>query len=120
GEAAVVGVVRHLAPDLGREDVALARMGREDLTPGGLGGAAAIDVGGVEEVDPGIEGGLGAGAGLLELDPAGVGEPGAEGDLRYLEVRTAQLAKTHVSPSSRGVSARGSTRSGCSAAPGWR
>ncbi len=102
GEAAIVRVVGHLPPDLGGEDVAVARAAGEDLPPGGLGGAAAVDVGGVEEVDADLEGGVGAGAGLVGLDAAGVGQPRPEGDLRYLEVRTAELAITHGSPSSRG------------------
>ncbi len=50
----------------------------EDLTPGGLGRAAPVDVRGVEEVDAGVERRLGAGARLLELDPPGVGEPRPE------------------------------------------
>jgi hypothetical protein len=85
GEAAIVRVVGHLAEHLGRQDVAVARPAGEDLPPGGLGGAAAVDVGGVEEVDAGLEGGVGAGAGLVGLDAARVGQPGSEGDLRYLE-----------------------------------
>ena len=71
----------------------------EDLAPGGLGRAAPVDVGGVEEVDAGVERRLGAGARLLELDPAGVGEPRAERDLRDFEVRAAEFAISHCDSS---------------------
>ena len=70
GEAPVVGVVGHLAPHLGREDVGVTRAAREDLAPRRLGCAAAVDVGGVEEVDSGLEGRIGTGASLLERDAA--------------------------------------------------
>src|SRR3954466_12077340 len=92
---AVVRVVGHLAPDLRGQHVLEPRAGCEDLAPRGLGGAAPVDVGGVEEVDAGLEGGVGAGAGLVELHAARVGEPGAEGDLRDLQVRGAELAISH-------------------------
>ena len=61
---ALVGV-RHLAAHLGGEDVGVAGMRREDLAPRRLGHAAAVHVGSVEEVDPSVERGLGADAGLL-------------------------------------------------------
>ena len=68
----------------------------EDLAPGRLRRARAVDVGGVEEVDAGVEGGPGAGLGLVALHPGPVGEPGAERDLRDLEVRIAELAELHA------------------------
>ena len=79
GEAAVG--LRHREEDLGGEDVGAAVEVLQDLAPRRLGGAAAVDVGGVEEVDAGLEGRLGAGLGLLALHPGPVGEPGAERDL---------------------------------------
>jgi hypothetical protein len=95
-QAAVVLVVRHLTPDLRRQDVRVARAAREDLAPRALGRAAAVDVRRVEEVDADVEGGVRAGARLVERDAAGVGEPGAERDLRDLEIRGAELAVAHV------------------------
>ena len=76
GEAAVG--LRHREENLGRQDVGAAVEVLEDRSPGRLRGALAVDVGSVEEVDVGFEGGLGAGLGLVSLDPGAVGEPGAE------------------------------------------
>jgi len=67
----------------------------EDLTPRGLRRARAVDVGGVEERDAGVKGGLGAGPGLLGLDAPGVGKSGAEGDDGHLQVGGAEGAVTH-------------------------
>jgi hypothetical protein len=67
----------------------------EDLAPGGLGRALAVGIGGVEEIDPCVERGLGAGAGLLLGHAAGIGQPGAEGDLRDLEIGAAEFAEPH-------------------------
>jgi hypothetical protein len=64
-------------------------MSGEDLSPSRLGRAPAVDVGGVEEVDAGLEGRLGASARLLGLDAAGVGEPRPERDLGDLQIRAA-------------------------------
>ena len=80
----------HREVDLGGEDVVLADEVREDLAPGRLGGPHAVDVGGVEEVDPGVERGAGAGLGVLALDPGPVCEPGAQRDLRDLDPRLAE------------------------------
>jgi len=70
----------------------------EDLTPRGLRRALAVDVGGVEERDAGVKGGLGAGRGLLGLDAPGVGKSGAEGDDGHLQVGGAEGAVTHGVP----------------------
>ncbi len=84
--------------ELGREDVLLARVLAEDLAPGALGRALAVDVRGVEEVDPGLERRPRAGFGVLALDAAGVGEPGAERDLAHLEVAAAEPPSIHADP----------------------
>ena len=47
----------------------------QNLTPRRLGRATPVGVGGVEEVDTGIERGVGTGTGLLSLHTAGVGQP---------------------------------------------
>ena len=78
GQAAVVGIVRHLPPHLGGEDVRVPRTAGEDLTPCRFGRAPAVDVGRVKEVDPGFEGRVGTGPRLVGLDPARVGQPGAQ------------------------------------------
>jgi hypothetical protein len=97
-QAAVGWVVRHLAPHLGRQHIGAPRATSEDLPPGRLGCAAAIDVGGVEEVDAGLERGVGARAGLLEPHAAREGQPRAKGDLRDLQVRGAKPAVSHDAP----------------------
>ena len=93
GEAAARLV--HREEELRGEDELLASEALEDFPPGRLRRAGAVDVGGVEEVDADLEGGAGAGLGLLALHPTRVGEPGAERDLRDLEVRVAEPAELH-------------------------
>src|SRR4029450_4819644 len=75
-----------------------ARGAMRDPAPGRLGGAAAIDVGGVTEVDADLERGVGARPGLLESHPAREGQPRAERDLRDLQGRGAELAISHDAP----------------------
>ena len=53
--AELVGVLAHRAVDLGREHDVVAPAAGERLADDLLGLAARIDVGGVDEVDPGIE-----------------------------------------------------------------
>src|SRR5438093_540592 len=65
------------------------------LAPGRLGGAHAVDVRRIEEVDARVEGSSGAGLGLLALHPSAVGEPRAECDLRHLDLRIAELPEAH-------------------------
>ncbi len=67
----------------------------EDLAPHLLRRPSPVDVRGVEEVDPGFEGGAGAGLGLLASHPDPVGQKGAEADLRDLEVAVAEAAELH-------------------------
>src|SRR6185437_10092701 len=71
----------------------------EDLTPGRFGGPTAVDVGGVEEVDADVEGGVGAPADLVEADAAGEREPRPEGDLGDFQVGRTQLRYRTPSPS---------------------
>src|SRR3712207_8670730 len=75
-----------------------ARVVREDLTPRPLGGAAAIDVRGVEERDAGLERRARAGFGLLPPHAPRVGEPRAERDDRDLEVdrKSTRLNSSHA------------------------
>jgi hypothetical protein len=97
-QATVGRVVRHLAPHLGRQHIGAARAAGKDPAPRRLGCAAAIHVGGVEEVDAGLERSVGAGAGLLQAHAAREGQPRAEGDLRDLQVRGAEPAVVHDAP----------------------
>ena len=53
----------------------------EGLAEQRLGGAAPVDVGGVDEVDAGVEGRTHAGLRLRLGDAAGVGQPRAEADV---------------------------------------
>src|ERR1700748_3897292 len=69
----------------------------QDFAPGCFGCALAVGIGGVEEIDACVERGFGAGAGLLLGHTAGIGQPGAEGDLRDLEVGAAKFAELHGS-----------------------
>ena len=78
--------VAHREEDLGGEHVGGALAPGERLAQQRLGRAPSIDVGGVDEVDAGLEGGIDAGLGLSGLDATRVGEPRAEADLGDLEV----------------------------------
>jgi hypothetical protein len=82
--------------ELGGQHVGVARVVGEDLAPRLLGGAVAVDVGGVEEGDPGVERGPRARRGLLALDPARVGQPRPQRDLRDVDPAVAQLAHPHA------------------------
>ncbi len=93
GQALVGRVVRHREVDLGGQDVGVTGAGGEDLAPCRLGGALAVDVGGGEEVDACLEGRLGAGAGRVRLDAAGVGEPGPERDSGSSSLRRGRTAR---------------------------
>ena len=59
-QAAVGGA--HRKEHLGRQDVRLARPARQNLAQEGLRRAAAVDIGGVDEVDAEVEGAIDAGA----------------------------------------------------------
>jgi hypothetical protein len=61
-----------------------------------LGGAAAVDVRGVDEVDADLEGLVDAGARGRVVDAHSVGQPGAERDLGDLKVARAELPVAHA------------------------
>jgi hypothetical protein len=88
--------VSHVAHQLGRQDIAVARTAGELLAEHGFGGAPAIDIGGIDEIDPEIEGPIQTGLGLVRLDADAIGQPRAEGDLRDLEVAGAELTVLHA------------------------
>jgi hypothetical protein len=67
GEASAA--VRHREVGLRRQHVRAARPACEHLAQELLGGAARVDVGGVDEVHPGIEGAAHARLGLLARTP---------------------------------------------------
>ena len=94
GKAAIA--VGHREEELGGEDVGIARAIGERLAKEDLGGAAAVDIGGVDEVDAEIEGAIEAGARRIGLDADAIGEPGAERDFRNFEIACAELAVFHV------------------------
>ena len=72
-QAAVAAAHREIG--LGRQHVGIARPPGQDLAEEALGGAAAIDVGGVDEVDAELEGAIDAGRGLCAIDADAVGQP---------------------------------------------
>ena len=88
--------VGHLEVDLRREHVGGAVIARQHLAEQRLGRAPSVDVGGVDEVDALLEGCLDARLGLLALHSAGVGQPGAEADLRDIDAAGAKLAIVHA------------------------
>src|SRR3712207_702606 len=88
-------VVGHREVDLRREDVARAVVAGQDLAPRLFRGAAAVHVRGVEEGDAGVERRSRARLRLLASDASGVRQPGAEADLRDLEVAVTQLPCAH-------------------------
>ena len=92
-QAAIVGV--HREEGLGGEDVAVARTVAERLAEKGFGGAIAIDVGGVDEVDAFVERGVEAAPGAVGLDPDAVGQPRAKRDVGNDKVAAAELALVH-------------------------
>ncbi len=89
--------VGHREVHLGRQDVGVARVVLQDLTPRGLRRAGPVDVGRVEERDPGLERGLGARLGGVAFDAARVRQPRAEGDGADLDVGVAEVAEAHPS-----------------------
>ena len=90
--------VGHRPEELGGEDVRAARIVREDLAPGLLGGPPAVDVGGVEEVDAGVKGRSGTRLRALPAHSPGVGQPRSERDLGDVQVTAAQGAVFHLRP----------------------
>ena len=93
-EAAVA--VTHREVELRREHVRVARPRREQLAEELLGRAAPVDVRGVDEVDPELEGAIDTGCRSLAQDAAAVGQPGAEADLGDGECARAEPAVLHA------------------------
>src|SRR5437868_828406 len=87
--------VRHLAEQLRREDVRVARPLRQHLPEELLRLAARVHVRGVDEVDADVERRVDACLGLCAFDGAAVGQPRAEADLRDLDPAVAELAIPH-------------------------
>src|SRR3954462_13243880 len=63
--------------------------------PGLLGRSVSVAVGGVEERDPGVEGGARARGRRVGLDAAGVRQPRAARDLRDLQVAGTEWTMAH-------------------------
>ena len=96
--------VRHREIDLGCEHIAVAMPRLQCFAEEGLGSAAAVDVGRVDEVDADVERRIEAGARLVGLHADPVGQPGPQGDFRYVEVTVAELPVLHgPSPFSRSL-----------------
>ena len=88
--------VRHRAEELRREHVGVARTVPQHLAEELLGLAARVHVRRVDEVDADVERLRDASLGLAVVHAAAVGEPGAEADLRHLQVARAELSVAHV------------------------
>ncbi|MEI9886311.1 MAG: hypothetical protein WDN08_07370 [Rhizomicrobium sp.] len=88
----------HREEHLGRQDIRVAGPRRQRLAEKRLGGAAAIDVGGIDEIDPQLEGAIDTGDSLVALDADAIGQPGAERDFRNVQVTGAELAVFHGVP----------------------
>jgi hypothetical protein len=87
--------VRRRGIDLRREDVRVARVPGERAAEHLLGAALAVDVRRVEEVDPDLERGLDERRRGVLLDAPSERRPGAEADLRDLEIAVPELPVLH-------------------------
>src|ERR1700681_4829457 len=85
----------HGKEKLGGEYIAVAADTGERLAQDLLGGAAAVDIGRVEQGDAAIEGAMHASDGGILLRAARKVEPGTEGDLRNGELAVTELAIFH-------------------------
>jgi len=81
--------------ELRRQHIGAPGPSRKDFAQELLGATGSVDVRSVDEVDPDLERFGDAGRRLLSSDAAAVGQPGAEADLRNLEVARAQAAVPH-------------------------
>jgi len=72
-QAAVGGA--HRKVQLGCQDVGVTRPARQDLAQEGFRGAAAIDVGRVDEVDTKLERAIDTGDGILARDADAISQP---------------------------------------------
>ena len=91
-----MAAVGHRPVELGREDVRVAWAVGEHLAEELLRPAALVLVRGVDEIDPELKCFGDARLGPLAADAAAVGEPGAEADLRHLQVAGAELSIAHA------------------------
>ena len=89
-------MARHREVELRREHVRIARASGERLAEEALGAAALVDVGGVEQRDPELEGPVDDEARPVGRDAAAQGQPRAERDLGDDEVAGAQAAIAHA------------------------
>ena len=87
--------VAHREVELRGEHVRVARPGAEHLAEELLRRAATVDVRGVDEVDPELEGAIDAGDRPVALDATAERQPGAERDLGDVEVARAEAAVLH-------------------------
>jgi hypothetical protein len=76
GKPGVVRPPAHRHPDLGGQQH-LVPAAREDLADDLLGQAAGVDVGGVDEVDPGLQAHVDLPSGLVHAGRPDAGEPAA-------------------------------------------
>ena len=90
-------LVVHREVELRREHVGVARPRLEHVAEERLRRAERVDVGGVDEVDAGVERGVDAGPRLVVRDAAAVGQPRAEADLRHAQVTVSELSQSHRS-----------------------
>ena len=82
----------HRKVDLGRQHVGVAWPLRQDFAEKCLRRAAAIDVGGVDEIDPELEGAVDARRGIVARHADAIGQPRSERDFRHAEIAAAELA----------------------------
>src|ERR1700688_342216 len=82
----------HRKIELGGQYIAVAIDARQCFAQHFFGGAAAIDIGRVDQSDAAVEGAMYAGDGIVLLRAVRKREPGSEGDLRYRELTVTQLS----------------------------
>src|SRR5204862_7900278 len=111
------GVLAHRAPELRREDDVVAAA-RERLADDLLRLAGRVDVGGVDEVDAGVERRVDDADGVVVVLVApGAEHHRAEAELRDLDAGASQGAVLHGSSCGWGLSRCGSARA---SRPSWR
>ena len=95
--ALAVGVVAHRAEELGGQDDVVAPAAGERLADDLLGLALAVDVGGVDEVDPGVQRGVDDPDGLVVVSVAPRAEHHrAQAELADRNAGASELAMFHI------------------------